>query len=226
MKNTIKELEIRKNEATNLLIFLKYLNETFIPDVDCPYDSTTVSTSIKANIIMMLDNAVESTVGNCLEKVHEKIKSEKLKYNDLSDELKKLIAVYYGYSIEKASDIDKTMDHVLKFADFVNGNIDFVISYSELSEKHQLYSGNLDTREILNVLKKYGIVFEERCTELKTIKDYRNKLAHGEESFEEVGRTLTVQRLEALSNRTFEYLEKLICAIDEYLNEEKFKRQI
>ena len=87
-----------------------------------------------------------------------------------------------------------------------------------------MYSGNLDTREILNVLRRYGINFEQRCSELKTIKDYRNKLAHGEESFEEVGRTLSVQQLQEMENRTFEYLEKMINEITKYLDEEKFKK--
>lgn len=224
MNNTRRELAIRKNEATSLLMFVKYLNEDFIPATDCSYDHVTVKTSMKANIIMMLYNAVESTVGQCLEKVHEKINTKNLKYNDLSDELKKLMAVYYGHSIDKANNIDNAMEYVLQFSDFVNGNVKISISYEELTKKYQLYSGNLDSREIINVLKKYGIDFEQRCSELKTIKVYRNKLAHGEESFEEIGRTLSVQQLQEMENRTFEYLENMIDVIAHYLDEEKFKK--
>lgn len=82
---------------------------------------------------------------------------------------------------------------------------------------------NLDTREIINVLKKYGIVYEERCSELKTIKDYRNKLAHGEDSFEEVGRNLSIPQLEEMFRKTFEYLDKMLDEIERYLSDEKYR---
>ncbi len=224
MNNTKRELLIRKDEATSLLMFVKYLDEKFIPPDDCMYDYMTVKTSMKANIIMMLYNAVESTVSQCLEKVHDRINANNLKYEELSDDIKKLIAVYYGHSIDQANNVDNAMEYVLRFSDFINGNVNISISYEELTKKYQMYSGNLDTREILNVLKKYGISFEQRCSELKTIKDYRNKLAHGEESFEEIGRTLSVQQLQEMENRTFEYLETMITEITKYLDEEKFKR--
>lgn len=224
MNNTKRELSIRKDEATSLLMFVKYLDEKFIPPDDCMYDYMTVKTSMKANIIMMLYNAVESTVSQCLEKVHDRINANNLKYEELSDDIKKLIAVYYGHSIDQANNVDNAMEYVLRFSDFINGNMNISISYEELTKKYQMYSGNLDTREILNVLKKYGINFEQRCSELKTIKDYRNKLAHGEESFEEIGRTLSVQQLQEMENRTFEYLETMITEITKYLDEEKFKR--
>lgn len=224
MNNTKRELSIRKDEATSLLMFVKYLDEKFIPPDDCMYDYMTVKTSMKANIIMMLYNAVESTVSQCLEKVHDRINANNLKYEELSDDIKKLIAVYYGHSIDQANNVDNAMEYVLRFSDFINGNVNISISYEELTKKYQMYSGNLDTREILNVLKKYGINFEQRCSELKTIKNYRNKLAHGEESFEEIGRTLSVQQLQEMENRTFEYLETMITEITKYLDEEKFKR--
>lgn len=224
MNNTKRELSIRKDEATSLLMFVKYLDEKFIPPDDCMYDYMTVKTSMKANIIMMLYNAVESTVSQCLEKVHDRINANNLKYEELSDDIKKLIAVYYGHSIDQANNVDNAMEYVLRFSDFINGNVNISISYEELTQKYQMYSGNLDTREILNVLKKYGINFEQRCSELKTIKDYRNKLAHGEESFEEIGRTLSVQQLQEMENRTFAYLETMITEITKYLDEEKFKR--
>lgn len=224
MNNTRRELSIRKDEATSLLMFVKYLDEKFIPPDDCMYDYMTVKTSMKANIIMMLYNAVESTVSQCLEKVHDRINANNLKYEELSDDIKKLIAVYYGHSIDQANNVDNAMEYVLRFSDFINGNVNISISYEELTKKYQMYSGNLDTREILNVLKKYGINFEQRCSELKTIKNYRNKLAHGEESFEEIGRTLSVQQLQEMENRTFEYLETMITEITKYLDEEKFKR--
>lgn len=63
-----------------------------------------------------------------------------------------------------------------------------------------------------------------RCTELKTIREYRNQLAHGEQSFEEIGRNLSVMQLNEMVRRTYDYLEQMIDIIVQYLEEEKFKR--
>ncbi len=41
------------------------------------------------------------------------------------------------------------------------------------------FAGNLDSKEIRKIAKKYGIEFSEQCSEILTIRDKRNKLAHG-----------------------------------------------
>lgn len=223
MRNVKRELLIRKEETNSLICFVKHLEESFLLETGVEYNVMTVKTSMKANIILMLYNAVESTLTKSLEKVHEKIKEQRLNYADLCIEIRKILAVYYGYSMEKSSNANTAMEYVLQLADFINGNICFDISYKELIQKYPMYSGNLDSREIKTVLKRYGIVYDERCSELKTIKDDRNKLAHGEDSFEEIGRNLSIPQLEEMANRTFEYLEKMVKEIECYLDEEKYR---
>lgn len=220
MRNVKRELLIRKEEANNLICFIKYLEDNSLPEAG--YDVVTIKTSMKANIILMLYNAVESTLTKSLERIHEKIKEKRLKYDNLCGEIKKILAVYYGYSMEKSANVSCAMDFVLQLADFINGNVCFNISYKELSQKYPMYSGNLDSKEIKTVLKRYGIVYDEKCAELKTIKDDRNKLAHGEDSFEEIGRNLSIPQLEEMASRAFEYLEKMVNEIEGYLNEERY----
>lgn len=223
MRNIMIEFSIRKSETNNLICFAKRLEEDFTSSTIGEYDIVTVKTCIKANIVLMLYNVVESTLTKCLERIHEKISKNELKYCDLRKELKKILAIYYGQSIKKSSNVDGAVEYVLQLADFINENVCFNISYRDLAQKYPMYSGNLDSREIINVLKKYGIVYEERCTELKTIKDARNKLAHGEDSFEEIGRNLSIPQLEQMTNRTFRYLEKMINEIKNYLEEERYR---
>lgn len=223
MRNIKRELLIRKEEAHSLIQFAEYLTEDFLLPEEEEYNIVTVRTSIKANIIIMLYNAVESTLTKSLERVHEKIGESQLRYSDLNNELRMILAVYYGHSMEKSANVNRTMEYALKLADFINGNVCFNISYNELAQKYPMYSGNLDTREIINVLKKYGITYEERCSELKTIKDNRNKLAHGEDSFEEIGRNLSIPQLREMYNKTFGYLEKMVEEIDNYLLDERYR---
>jgi len=223
MRNIKRELSIRKEETCSLICFARYLEEDFLSPADGNYNVVTVKTSIKANIVLMLYNAVESTLTKSLERIHKAISEKELKYCDLNNELKKILAVYYGHSIEKSGSVDSRMEYALQLADFINGNVCFNMSYGELTQNYPMYSGNLDAREIITVLKKYGIVFEERCSELKTIKVIRNKLAHGEDSFEEIGRNLSIPQISKMADRTYAYLEKMINEIARYLETERFR---
>ena len=223
MQSTKNDLEMRKAEVEEVLKFLQYFETDFSIPSDADFSVLGVKTSIKANIVLMLYNAVESTVTSCLKKIHERIRNDSLKYRDLSDQLKKIMAVYYGHSMEKASNMDDEMVIALRFADFVNNLGVFDVSYDELSNKYQLYSGNLDSKEINNVLKKYGIPFNEKCSELQTIKRDRNILAHGEMSFEEIGRDLSIPQLKEMSNRTFNFLNKMIDSVSFFLVNEGYK---
>ncbi len=68
-------------------------------------------------------------------------------------------------------------------------------------EKDFSLSGNADVRTIKEILHKHGVRFEESQFSdyggsLKSIKDMRNSLAHGNISFEDNGKDLTVADIE------------------------------
>ena len=61
---------------------------------------------------------------------------------------------------------------------------------------------------------------------MKTIKDIRNKLAHGEESFEEIGRNLTTQYLRNIAGKSFTFMESVMVLTSTYLNTEQYKASV
>lgn len=222
MKGVRCELSIREEEVDSLLNFLKLLENGAIEGSTTIEKRTTVQTSMKAGIVLMLYNAVESTVTKSLARLHEIIIAKELAFSNCNESLKKLLVVYYENAKMKSSDIHKQVPFILELNNYLGNNGNFSLTYSDLVKYYTLYSGNLDSKEIMAVLNKYGIIFEERATELQTIKNMRNKLAHGESTFEEVGRDLSIQQLERMQSRTFEYLTNTIEAIEEYLQNEKF----
>ncbi|MDU4962354.1 MAG: MAE_28990/MAE_18760 family HEPN-like nuclease [Sporomusaceae bacterium] len=225
MKTVKAECEIRKIEIANYINFIdkleddeffqKHKNEDKI-------DSTSIRTSIKASTILMLYNLVESILTKSLIKLHEVIISKNLKYEDINEAIKSMILIYYHSVMDKTENIHNSIDHIKKLVSFVRGNSAMMLSYNELSKFYTLYSGNLDSKEIISVLQKYGIKFDERASELKTIKDLRNKLAHGEASFEECGRALTIQQISAMKERTFNYIDNMIMSVEEFINQEHY----
>lgn len=224
MQNIKRDLSIRSDEVNSILDFLNLIESG---DIECRVDFgsyTTVKTSIKAGIVLMLYNAVESTVTNCLERIHEIIISQNLMFDDCNDRLKQLIVAYYENAKAKSLDIHNKVPYILKFYDYIKKNRSFDLSYKDLSKFYSLYSGNLDSKEIISVLEKYGIEFHERVAELKTIKENRNKLAHGELTFEEVGRGLSVEHLKPMKEKTFEYLEKMVDEIERFIEERRYEK--
>lgn len=219
-----RDLQIRHEEVNSVIKFFQHMESGDLEYRTEIQGLTTVKTSIKAGIVLMLYNAIESTMTKCLARIHEVLISKNLTFNDCNDKLQQLVAVYYENAREKSSDNHRRASYMLEFCDYITGNSTFDLSYEELSKFYPLYSGNLDSREIVDVLEKYGIEFEERISELKTIKDYRNQLAHGEYSFEEIGRALTIQQLQHLTEQTFVYMGKMVTEIKKFIAEEKYTR--
>lgn len=98
----------------------------------------------------------------------------------------------------------------------------FSLSYEDMIKYYPLYSGNLDALAIKKIFEKCGFIFEEKTTELQTVKTMRNQLAHGEASFEEVGREISSQQIEKLIEKTFDYLEKATQAVTCYLSNKNY----
>ena len=183
---------------------------------------------IKASIILMIYNAVESTCTKCLIKIHEKINEKQANFNSLNDKLKKIVLSYYNRllnSQRSANDFNVKISYELEKLDFIMGNSKFFLTFQEMSKFYSLYSGNLDAKEIRSTLEKYDIDFSETNTELQTIKKDRNNLAHGAKTFEDVGREKSYQQLQKMAEKSFSFLENMIKAVRDYLDNEKFLKK-
>ncbi len=228
MQSLKHELRLREDEADSLVKFLELMES----DGDLTgslkeymgRDNTTLMTSMKAGMVLMLYNAVESTMTRGLEKLHIVLMEQDLVFDECNDAIRQLLMVYYENMREKSPDINRRAPHILQLYDYMRGSTSFPLSYGQLCQFYSLYSGNLDAREIVSVLKKYGVGFEEKISELKTIKDNRNHLAHGELTFEEVGRELSVPQLKNMKEKTFEYMEKVIDSVDAFIKEKRYKK--
>lgn len=190
-------------------------------------DSTQLLPCLKSSIILMLYNAVESTCTKCLSKIHETVRNKKVKFSELNDELKKIVLAYYDKAIDSqksSNDFSTKINYELSKINMVLDNENFLLTFDKMSEFYSLYSGNLDAKEIRTTLKKYDITFEEKASELHTIKTDRNNLSHGSKTFEDVGRDKSYQQLQVMAERTFLFLENMIDAVQTYLDDEGYKK--
>ena len=87
------------------------------------------------------------------------------------------------------------------------------------------FSGSLDAKEIRKIFSLLALDLSTmRCDELVQVKNCRNKLAHGEVSFEEYGRNYSIQYLQVSKDHTLTYLNDLISNVDKYLTLKDYRR--
>ncbi|MEY4927387.1 MAG: hypothetical protein RI894_1823 [Bacteroidota bacterium] len=121
----------------------------------------------------------------------------------------------------------------------LNADLSGYNAYIELVGKD--ISGNLDAREIRKLFPKYGINIEDVAlivedaddtrdeTRLDTkhilkVKNYRNKLAHGEESYTKIGAREGFFEINKIRKHVFKYLDEIVDSIENFLNDEKYKK--
>lgn len=177
---------------------------------------------LKANLFLMLYNLVESSVRNSLEEIHNSIKSENISYNNCIDEIKALWVEYnYKKFVQKSAfDITGIIDSI---------SLDKIImDYSDYSEKVKSndISGNIDGQKIRKISEKYSIEKNRRINghKLLTIKNNRNRLAHGEVTFSEIGQNYTLEELKKMKKECIIYLKEYLFNVENYINSKKYKK--
>ncbi len=224
MDNTRIDFENRKNEIDNYIDFLIIFDSE---DTKLNYikDGKLINENIQnqfqitliANAFLILYNLIESTVRNSIIEIYECIKNDKLSYSELSENMKKLWIKKEINSIKEKKNITKEHNLIYKLADNILNNEIILFSNKWLD-----YSGNLDADKIRKLASTIGFQYSTNGRNLEEIKDKRNRLAHGEQTFYDVGKDFSVREIEKFKNETFEYLSDVINKIEEFIENKKY----
>ena len=172
-----------------------------------------LSTILKANGFLLLYNLVEATVRSSIDAVLNSMHTSSVTFRDLSDNLKKIWIKQETRSINSETNYEK----ILQIAKNILENE--ILSF----EKDCInISGNIDAQKIRNILKQFGGHEISNGRDLKTIKDKRNNLAHGEFTFSEIGKDYTVQDLIDYKDETKNYLSNVLEEIQDYIDNQKY----
>lgn len=172
-----------------------------------------LSTILKANGFLLLYSLVEATVRSSIDAVLNSMRTSSVTFRDLSDNLKKIWIKQETRSINSETNYEK----ILQIAKNILENE--ILSF----EKDCInISGNIDAQKIRNILKQFGGHEISNGRDLKTIKDKRNNLAHGEFTFSEIGKDYTVQDLIDYKDETKNYLSNVLEEIQDYIDNQKY----
>lgn len=212
-------MEKLKEEIDRFVELLKYIEfekitgiqkietrcSSFSIDIIDKDEAEAVFKSMKSSAIIMLYNLLEYSIRTAMNEYYDRINERELSYSETTLELKKL------WLKNKLKNMNKNSEFKVVF-DIIEDILD---------EEHKVFfdfenvfslSGNADIKEIKSILKMHSIRYDERelgqyGIKLLTIKNMRNKLAHGNVSFEENGKILSVTDIVNYKEATYSSIE-------------------
>jgi len=169
-----------------------------------------LSTILKANGFLLLYNLIEATIRNSINEIFASVHSKSMTFKHLTDNLQKLWIKQEIKNIRQ-EDIFALSKKILE-----NELLQFKAECINIS-------GNIDAKKIRDIAKQFGYQESKNGSDLLTIKEKRNKLAHGEFTFSEIGKDYTVRELIDFKNNTKNYLDDVLFNIEQYINNEGYK---
>ena len=175
---------------------------------------------LKANGFLLLYNLLEATIRKSLEAIFSAIHIENLTFQQLSDNLKKL------WINQKALPLKEGLDAVTY--DKIRGLLEDVAKSIIENQIMQLetecirISGNIDARSIREIATKIGFEQTSDGSSLLTIKNKRNHLAHGEFTFGEIGKEVSVNDMIKYKDGACAYLTDVLTNVKDYIDNKKF----
>jgi len=226
MDSVDSDFNKRKDEVNEYFSFLEKLNNDNIK-LNYTKENTTeefiISTKLQrifvANTFLLLYNLVESTIRNSIVTIYNKIQDDELTYQDLSVKIKQIWLHKNSKKITSSNEekIEKNLKKIIN--EIITQEI-IILTKDDIN-----ISGNIYADTIRNLATQIGFEKSSNGRLLEEIKDKRNRLAHGEHTFHDIGKNFTYNDLNTYKETTFIHLEDVIDKIKNFINDEQYKIQ-
>lgn len=181
------------------------------------YFNSEVEKTLKATGFLLLYNLTEFTIRNAITTIFDELRTKKISFDELKSEIQEIIIE--NLKKKKSNKIVQKISHVAY--DIIE------IAFDNLDQE-QLFSGNLDAKKIRTIADDYGFSSDTNSSktqdgiDLKIVKERRNFLGHGYQSFNEIGKEETAESLFKIKNRVILYLKEILENINSYLENESY----
>lgn len=175
---------------------------------------------LKSNYILMLYNLVESCTISGIMEIYEQLKNDNCTYQDVIDEIKD---IWVNSQVSKIYGPTTTQSAYEKRVKMIIENIT-QNSVIELDKDSFKLAGNLDAKRIKSLCDKHRIryVAEDNKSALRMVKEKRNSLAHGDVSFSECARDLTLSDLADIKIAVVDFMRGILDGMERYYNNKEY----
>lgn len=216
----LEDFNERAKDVSDYLHFLRDLEQgqiLFSKDGGISKIDSELDKSLKSTGFLLLYNLIESTMRNAIQSIFDEISNKGVSFDKLRLEIKKIILKNVKNNVHQCG-VDNFVEQTeIIFRDIIQSGFN----------RDDLFSGNVDAREIKIIAQVYGFsVITDKDTrdgiDLLSIKKNRNDLAHGVMSFKEVGQNISAENLVEISERVIKYLRQILENIHEYLVNQQY----
>jgi len=173
---------------------------------------------LKSNILLMLYNLVEACVTQGFVEIYDSIEDNGLAYKDLIEDIRNM---WSDNKIAKAKSSNASLStEVRDIITTIISNGSITLKKDDLS-----ISGNLDARVIRKLLDDHKIYITDKTEKfhMRLVKNKRNSLAHGLESFGDGSRDITVSQLEDIKDEVLKFIEAVIDCMTMYYDKQLYR---
>ena len=184
--------------------------------------------TLKANLVLLLYSAMEATLVQLLDEMHDAIGANCSSADALNAQLLRVVLRTVKKDSRSTVLSSASPLHCSLFRYWMD---DWKGRTSGKDKRVDGISGSVDSLVFYEQLKKFGVVAQTpndrppvHLTDaaLQKVRTNRNDLAHGEKSFTDLGRDLAVPTLEADSSAVFDTLKKIAAEVDSYLRSRRY----
>ena len=220
MQNTLGIFEDRKEEI-NFYYSIMIEIESAEGRIET-IDNNRLIKIMKSNLLLMLYNLVEACVVSGMMEIYEDLRNDGCSYNSLISEIQNIwvkheIKKIYGPTTGRAA-----------YESRVQQIIQNIISDSPvmLSRDALGISGNLNAKKIKEICDRHRIRYqlETRGELLEQVKHERNNLAHGDVSFSDCARNLSLGDLETIKNEVFLFIDGILKGMKDYYDGKQYRQ--
>lgn len=201
----------------------------FLVMVDINNENTNIHTAdntrfykiLKSNFLLMLYNLVEACIVRGMMEIYESLRNDGCSYNQVIQEIQKI------WLKNKINEIYGPTTIQIAYENRVKQIIQDITINSPiiLSKKALGISGNLNAKKIKDVCDKHRIRYHlnTKGESLELVKRERNNLAHGDVSFSDCARELTINDLESIKNEVILFLKDILDGMKNYYEQKSYK---
>lgn len=178
---------------------------------------------MKSNFLLMLYNLVEATFTAGMIEIYDQFKIDGCSYANAIDEIQNIWREYRIKEIYKAD--TKLSTYIDRVQEIVHD-----ITQKEplkLSKKMMGVNGNLNAKLIKSICDKHRIRYQvsDDQSVLDKVREKRNSLAHGVESFSVCARDLTIFDLKKIKDIVIKFISEVSIGMDKYCDEKQYLRK-
>lgn len=220
----IEPLKAKFDELETVLKLVKELEKRQRSNVRSHYQKQQLIASVRATTYVMLYNALEGTMRSVIKSIREKIEAEGILFDQATE--------YWRLDLVQSNFLDKMQSGTS------HGNllVEFVplttrpLFWDELKKDRLPFSGNFGQATAIKLKEGLEISWSAPPhtlggSDLDNVRERRNALAHGLESFSEAGDKVLAKDLLAMLDRVRKFMLSYIAALESYRDTQGYVRQ-